>query len=477
MIRAEAVLLLAAFAVAAPADHPGRAAATRIVLDEGLDHFTGLAPESDARAAWMVGGCEGRGPWVGSLLACSAAVPRWSVHPTFALDLGDGEADNASGDAAPGLAGFRVGASGALEVGQMVLRASPTVGLDMGEPMLSVPELWMGHDSGHRWLGLGTQDRWMGPGRHGTLLLSNNAVAPWMGNAGLDGHLPGRLGVLGRFRAELGLGLLTEPRPDVSNPGLLLMDLRWMPHPVIEIGVNRLAIFGGEGRPAVDVGQLLVPSEPHIYDDPDQILPDQDELATVNVRVNAPLHRWFGGMLGHATGWWEYGGEDMVMRDVGGIEIPSLAGIGNLYGGEVAVGPVVLTGEYSRLMDDVFRWYVGHRVYHDGFTQNGRSMGHFGGPDSETAWGSVAVWGDSWRVRASADYVRRVGVIESRGDDVFALPTVEERMRGSLGGDLLWRGSWVTASYSLADVKGEDFIAGNDGVEHRVMLGVNVGGP
>lgn len=481
MIRGAPVLLLVAIAAAAPDDDLGRAAATQIVLNDGLDSFSGLAPGSDAHAAFLLGSCAGRGPMVEELLAAACGRVTgvsWQVRPTFALELGDGSGDNASGDAAPGWLGPRVGARAVLYSGPMVLRASPTIGLDSVPglaPMLSLSELWVGYDRGKGWVGVGTQDRWMGPGHHGTLLLSDNAVAPWMLNGGVDGHIPGVLGVIGRFRAEAGLGFLTEPRGDVPNPGLLMIDLRWMPHPVVEIGVNRLAMFGGEGRPNVDIGQLLVPSEPHVYDDPDKTLPDQNELATVNFRVNAPLHKWIGGPLGHLSGWWEYGGEDMILRDLGSIQYPSLAGVGNLYGGELAIGPVVVTGEYSRLMDDYYRWYVGHRVYHDGFTQNGRVLGHFGGPDSETTWAQVAVWGERWRVRASGDFVRRVGVIEASNDAIFTLPTEEQRLRGSVGADVLWHEAWWSANYSLADVTGEDFIPGNDGVEHRFVVGVDLG--
>jgi hypothetical protein len=478
------VLLLVTMAAAAPDDEVARAAATRAVLDAGRDAFTGVAPESDTRAVWQLGGCEGAEPWVTDLLAAACArdlsgrTLTGELRPTAALDLGNLTPDGTSGDTAPGWVGLRAGVRGATYFGPMVFRAAPSFALDLAPgitPRVVNPELWAGYDTGNAWFGVGQQDRWLGPGHHATLLLSDNAVAPWMVNGGVDGHLPGWARHLGRFRAELGLGVLTEPRGDVDLPGILMMDLRWLPVPMLEIGVNRLSLFGGAGRPPVDVGQLVLPTEPHVSDDPDKLLPDQDELATLNVKVNAPLHKWFGGPFGHLSAWWEYGGEDVIERKLGPLPYPALAGVANLYGGELAVGPVVATGEYARLMDDTFRWYVGHRVYHEGFTQDGRSMGHFAGGDSETASGELAVWGRGWRVRGWGDWTRRVGVVEAGNDVVYTLQAEEARVRAGAGVDLDVRGLWLRAGYTYGQTDNANFTAGNDLVEHRVVVALASG--
>lgn len=474
------MLLAIALAAAAPDDEPGRAAATRQVLDLGLDAFSGLGPESDARAAWQLGDCA-RDPIAADLLAGACARgPKlsWELRPTGLVEVGDGTPVGASGDERDGWVSARAGVRGALYYGPMVLRGAPSVGLDVAPgvaPVVRLDDLWIGYDRGAGWIGVGHQDRWMGPGRSGTLLLSDNAEAPWMLNGGVDGRLPGVLRVLGRFRAEAGVGVVTEARTDVALPGLLMMDFRWMPHPTFEIGLNRLAMFGGEGRPAPDVGQLLVPSEPHVEEDPDKLLPDQNELASMVVRANLPLKKWFGGPFGHLSGWWEYGGEDMIVQDDLGFDLPSLAGIGNQYGAELAMGPVVVSGEYTRLMDDYFRWYVGHRVYHLGFTQGGRPMGHYGGADSETFAARVAVWGPTWRVRVDGDRVRRVAVIDVQGDNVNTLPTEELQLRGGLSVDAAFAGSWFGAAYSLTSIESANFTRGNDRVEHRVVLSLTAG--
>lgn len=478
------MLLLVALAAASPDDEVARAAARKVVLDEGLDAFTGLAPASDAGAAFTLGDCAKGGDWATTLLGPACARTLGSFKPTGSLRLtgtlfgGDAEPLNSAGDGSDAALGGRLGIRGAVYSGPMVARVRGSLGLE-GVPGVApdahLPEAWMGYDSGTHWLGFGQASRWMGPGQHGTLVLSDNATPPWMVNGGLEGRLPGVLAKAGRFRAELGVGVLQEPRDDVSLPGLLMMDVRYMPHPVFELGLSRLSIFGGEDRPAVDFGQLLVPSEPHIYDDPDKSLPDQNELAAVSLRANLPLKRWLGGPFGHLSGWWEYGGEDMIVRQLGDIDYPALAGIANLYGGELALGPVVVTGEYARLMDDRFRWYVGHRVYHDGFTQNGEVLGHHGGTDSEVLSASLAVWGEGWRLRALGMSTRRVGVVDTQNGVVSTLRHEESQLRATAGADVLIGDFWLNAGYTAVSFENKDFIGKHDPLEHRVVLSIAAG--
>jgi hypothetical protein len=58
---------------------------------------------------------------------------------------------------------------------------------------------------------------------------------------------------------------------------------------MFEMGATRMGIFGGEGRPSPDLAQLLIPTDPHVVDDPDQELPDQDEIAALDGRLTLPL--------------------------------------------------------------------------------------------------------------------------------------------------------------------------------------------
>lgn len=399
------------------------------------------------------------------------------LRPRMEIGLGDAVPDNNGGEGEPGLFTPAVAVGLAALAGPFELRATPWLrtGFVPGVAgRLDVRDVWAGVRLPNFTAGFGRQDRWLGPARHGSLTLTNNAIAPWLGTVAGEGHLPGALAPLGRLRGEVGLGLLGEPRGDVQKPGLLLVDVRWLPVPWIEVGATRLALFGGEGRPPVDVGQLLVPTEPHVYDDPDLTLPDQDELVALDLRVCLPLRHWSPTVpIDHLEVYWQYGGEDVISRKIGPIPYPSLAGVANLYGGELGVGPVRVNVEYSKLMDDTFRWYVGHRVYHDGFTQQGRTLGNFGGTDSEMLWARVGWRSPAWRTGLWADSVRRVGVIESRNDKVFVLSTEERRWR--VGGDVGFPtprraalpSGWLALGYALEQVSGEDFAPGIAQFSHR----------
>lgn len=429
-------------------------AAGEIVRTEAQDVLIGASPAPAVAGDWRL---------------------RWWFAPAARFSFGDGVPENLSGDEELGAFRGVLIPAAAVSDGPFVVRISPEIGYE--DDLAFRPRGFVGIATAAYTLGFGKRDRWIGPARHGALTRSDNAEPPWMAEAAIDGRLPGIFDIAGHFRFETDLGWLDQPRPDVSNPGLLAMNLRWSPVPEFELGLNRLSIFGGEGRPAVDVGQMFIPSEPHVANDPDHLLPDQDELASLDFRVTLPLHKWLGGPVRYVEGWWEYGGEDMVVRQLGSVPYPSLAGVGNTYGGEVAVGPVVVTGEYTRLMDDYFRWYVGHRIYHDGFTQNGRVIGHFGGPDSETMFGSVAVRlpvaGRDTRARAWVDSVRRVGVIEQLKEHVFAFPTEDRRWRVGLDGEAAVAADWrAGVGYAFEQGEGIDFVPGASRVTHRVVVSV-----
>lgn len=475
-------------------DTSGQLEADVRARDEAMDRILG-APTEDPLVVAMQGG--------------TSPLPGWKdgvwvlVEPKLHLSIGDGVPDLNGGEEEPGGLTPQLSVMGLVVAGPFEIRATPWIRTGFAnaagravDGRVDVKDLWAGMRLGGLSVGFGREDRWFGPSRHGSLTLSDNAIPPWMGGVSGEGRLPWVLSKLGRLRGELDVGWLGQPRGDVANPGLMVGDLRWLPIPELEIGVTRMTIFGGEGRPPVDVGQLLLPTEPHIYDDPDQLLPDQDELAALDFRILLPLQRWIAGSpIRHVEGYWQYGGEDVIGRKLGPIPYPSLAGVANIYGGEITAGPVSANVEYSRLMDDTFRWYVGHRVYHEGFTQDQRSLGNPGGTDSETIWGRLG-WQSSLqrgspeqdlRVALWADSTRRVGVIESRNDKVFTLATTERRWRlgveasvpepgrsGRAGSTSPPRLGRLSGGYTLQHLSGEDFVPGADRFAHRVWFTYSV---
>jgi len=132
----------------------------------------------------------------------------------------------------------------------------------------------------------------------------------------------------------------------------------------------------------------------------------------------------------------------------------------------------VVTLEGSRLMDDTFRWYVGHRVYHDGFRQDGRPLGVPAGPDSATLTGAVGAlaWGGDARVRVRASRTDRVGVVETRAGTVHVLATPERTLRVGVDADVSI-GAWrLVAELEGARATGAHFVPGVTRTQARGSL-------
>lgn len=393
----------------------------------------------------------------------------WRALPQARGSIGDLAPDYAAGDEESGIASLRAGATLRAYPAIFEIAAEPWFGVDFDEgasAVLRLPEAWAGIHTGSWTAGFGLRERWLGPARHGSLLLTDNASPAPLGSASWEG-VPWK--PIGRFHVEVGAGWLDRPRDDVDHPGWLLADLRWLPRPEIELGLSRMSMFGGEGRPSPDFGQLILPTEPHVEGDPELLLPDQNELASFDLRLTAPIARWrhaephprrVGG-IDYVEAYWEYGGEDLVGGSVLGIPVPALGGVGNLIGGEIASGPLIVTIESSRLLDDTFRWYTGHRVYHDGFTQDGRVMGMASGGDALSTWGAITFFPVRWGVELSLEQIRSVGVIEGTNRGIEALATDEIRRRVGLAGWTLAQGhGWWRVRGVLEHATGADFVPG-----------------
>jgi hypothetical protein len=454
----------------AHADDPWRDTVARALAQAARDDDRALILGDGERAPWR--------------------LERRPIRLGVSLDLTHGtlRADDAAGVPPPGGLGAVLRPEVALARGPWVAWARPGVLADStaGGATVRPDALWVGLDratpqAGVAWTaGFGKRDRWTGPGRFGNLARTDHAVPPWMAELAIDAPVGPRGDAgrrPGRIRAELDGGWLDRPRTDVEDPGLLVADVRWGHRDVLELGATRMTLFGGVGRPAVDPLQLLIPTEPHIYGDPQRLRPDQDEIAVLDARIGLP-RAWRPAWLHHAEAWIAYGGEDLIVRERRVLPVPELAGIANLGGAEIAAGAWTLTAEAARLQDDTFRWYVGHRVYHLGFTQDARPLGHPGGTDSESR--DLALSHDSGErgVRLRVGTRTRVGVLETRNGRTFTLATDERTLRAALEGDA-WlhdRRARVRAGVEAARIEGANFVPGAVTWPWRAWAGVELRG-
>ncbi|MFA5352902.1 MAG: capsule assembly Wzi family protein [Thermodesulfovibrionales bacterium] len=101
-------------------------------------------------------------------------------------------------------------------------------------------------------LTVGKDSQWWGPGRHGSILLSNNAEPFTMVRLTNPQPvlLPSILKSLGPFRFNFFVTRLEKNRKGPSEPYLWGLRMNFKPRPYLEIGISRTALLGGSGRPA-----------------------------------------------------------------------------------------------------------------------------------------------------------------------------------------------------------------------------------
>ena len=402
--------------------------------------------------------------------------PGFFFTPQLSFHAGNYQPYNNDGDILAGLLSTRVGGTvGFMQNDWLVALSDVALGLDIApfEATLANFEVTTGLNKEHLFIGFAQRSRWLGPGRHGSLSVTDNAKPLPAFEARGDWRFNGKLNRLGRFGAELHVGWMPGERRDVDTPGWLLMDFRWSPIPMLEMGLTRNAIFGGwengDLRP-IDPLQLLVPTKPHVYGDTEQLLADTDERAAIDVRLTIPLSKWIP--IDYLDLYIQQGGEDVIARNIGPIPVPALAGIANLYGIEIAREPFWANVEFTLIEDDLYRWYTGHRVYHDGWTNDGKSLGYPTGGDSRRLVGSAGV--GPWRNHAlvvTADAATNTYIADILNDNLFKFPNKQTRTSLSLGITRFFdTESHLTAAYTVASIQNEQGVPEQDMLEHLLSL-------
>lgn len=303
---------------------------------------------------------------------------------------------------------------------------SPNINITTSQPKIHWKELVAGVNLGSVSLWGGLRSRWIGNGHFGNLLYGDETLP--LPSIVVDWTQANRKR-WGRVYLESGVGVFHRPRADVNRPLLMHMDLRYKPYKWLELSATRLSILGGEGRPLPGVGQLIFPSEPHVYDDPEKELPDQDELASLEVYFRYPLTSL--GPFDAIEAWYQYGAEDAIQKRVGVIPYISLAGVASLGGITLHTGSLSWSFEAADIVDDRFRWYRGHRIYHEGFSVEERWLGYPSGGDASVITAGARFLKERTGAAFMFEHKDRVGAIQSINGVNFALPKNE--IRNSIG--------------------------------------------
>ncbi len=226
---------------------------------------------------------------------------------------------------------------------------------------------------------LGKDSQWWGPGRHGSILLSNNPE-PMQIIKITNPHpvlLPWAFRYLGPFNFTLFATQLEKERV-VPKPYLWGMRLNFKPVPYFEIGLQRTALLGGEGRsedlktwwdsftgmgenPGVDIAG-----------DPENIEAG-DQRMGCDIKLTLPLKWQPLQLYAEAAGEDEAGGLPTKWAYLGGIYLPRIFGLERVdFRAEYA-------NTYLKNLPNV--WY-NHDIYRTGYRYKGRIIGHHMGTDS-----------------------------------------------------------------------------------------------
>jgi hypothetical protein len=247
-------------------------------------------------------------------------------------------------------------------------------------------------------LSVGRQSLWWGPGRHGSLLLTNNAQPRDMVRLTNPSplELPWLLKYLGPFRFDLFVSRLDDDR-DVSDPYFSGLRFNFKPTYWLELGASRTVMFGGDGRPSVDFSDFLgIPVTGNLSHDDDT----SNSIASIDAKVTFPL-LWGLEIYGELAGEDENGSLFITKRSyLAGAYLPQIE----------ASGVLSLRIEYA----DTTRLGGGapvlyrHGIYTSGYIYEDQIMGHHVGSDSTDLFvGLNADYSESLSFSLGLDYEER----------------------------------------------------------------------
>jgi len=250
----------------------------------------------------------------------------------------------------------------------------------------------------------GKASQWWGPGYHGGILLTNNAEPFTMLELTnpTQGVLPGFLKYLGPYRFTFFVTTLEKDRTDVAEPYLWGMRYDFKPHQSLEIGLERTALLGGQGRPTdrntwlnsfTGRGDHVTNASGYDLSEPG------DQRAGFDLKLTLPFE------VQPIQIYMEADGED------GYHILPSQwAYLAGLYLPRVlSVERLEFRFEWAQSYDPVSTrpsaWYT-HHVYQSGYTYNGTIIGHHMGTDSRDVFTELTCRFPEQKARVSLSFDR-----------------------------------------------------------------------
>jgi len=298
-------------------------------------------------------------------------------------------------------------------------------------------------------ISVGRQSLWWGQGRHGSLVLTNNAkpldmlritnpspiLLPWIFES------------LGPFRFDVFWSKLEKDRV-VAEPYFAGLRFDIKPFPWFELGASRTVVFGGKGRPSIGWDEFLtILGGKNLSGGKDT----SNSIAALDARLRLPF-LWGAEIYG------EIGGEDeaghFFSKDayVYGLFLPQLEPTGRLS----------LRVESADLSSPV--WYR-HSQFQSGYTYEGKILGHHIGGAGKDFYSEL-------RVRLPQNITLSLSLdMAKRGYDQ---PLLEEHLESGFGLSwLLNQNLDLDFLYRFDQISNFNFISGNDRDFHFSRVGMN----
>ncbi|MBI4824012.1 MAG: capsule assembly Wzi family protein [Nitrospirae bacterium] len=276
---------------------------------------------------------------------------------------------NNDGDSYRNGTNVRLGLSGMAEYGRLSVFANPEIRYSSEKAGIKLRRGYVTFGFLGLELEIGKDSEWWGPGYHGALLLSTNAEPVKM--LKLTNPKPARLPFIhGPFRFTVFVSRLEKER-DFPEPYLWGLRFNFKPIQYLELGLQRTAILGGEGRsesPKTWLNSFIGRGENNAGREAG------DQKAGGDVKLILPF-RWQPMQIYlEAAGEDEANGLPSKWAYLGGIYLPRILSIEN----------IDFRAEYAttHVKGSPNVWYS-HHVYTSGYTYEGRTIGHHMGGDSE----------------------------------------------------------------------------------------------
>lgn len=292
----------------------------------------------------------------------------------------------------------------------------------------------------------GKMQRWWGPGHNGALLLSNNPedlTAFGISNL-IPTLLPGFLSHLGLFRATLFVAKLGSNRV-VGKPYFWGLRLDFKPAPFLELGIERTALLGGQGRSAklktwiksfTGRGENISGVEAG------------DQIAGGDIKITLPFKFQPIQLYLEADGEDQAGILPSHWAFVTGIYLPRILGLEH----------ISYRIESARTSEV---WYV-HHIYQTGYKYKGRIIGHYMGTDSTDLFNQISYLLPEYGGEVSLFFDRQKHGLH------HVMPHEDDRQIGvksRFNTPFIMKNSYVISGYSHTYIKNKEGSAQNGKID------------